>query len=132
MLIGVGCEKRSAPPTVTPTDPRAVNADEETATETPTAEPNADGEREKKAAVVGQTMQQETADTMTLKVPSDDEPATETPQDTKAAFSPGIAIGETIPPFSMADQTGATRKLADLMGAEDKVLALVFYRSADW
>ena len=124
LLIAVGCEKPSAPP--------AVSADDETATETRIAGPTADGERAVRAADVAKTMQRGTADTMTLKVPSDDKPASVPQQETIAPFSPGIAIGATIAPFSMADQTDTIRKLTDLMGEESKYVALVFYRSADW
>jgi len=38
--------------------------------------------------------------------------------------------GAMVPEFSAVDQTGRTRKLADLSGP--KGLMLVFFRSADW
>lgn len=42
----------------------------------------------------------------------------------------GPAVGDTIPAFEAADQTGKPRTLASLTGA--KGLMLVFFRSADW
>jgi len=45
--------------------------------------------------------------------------------------SPGIAVGAKAPAFSLGDQSGKTRALASFLGQQKKV-ALVFYRSADW
>lgn len=42
----------------------------------------------------------------------------------------GPQVGETVPDFSLADQTGATHDLSSLMGPNG--LMLVFSRSADW
>jgi hypothetical protein len=45
-------------------------------------------------------------------------------------YRTGPAIGEKVPAFSLLDQTGKDRSLADLMGTNG--LLLVFSRSADW
>ena len=42
----------------------------------------------------------------------------------------GPQVGETVPPFSLADQHGAGRDLKSLMGPGG--LMLVFSRSAGW
>ena len=42
----------------------------------------------------------------------------------------GPQVGTTVPPFSGADQFGASQSLASLSGP--KGLMLVFSRSADW
>lgn len=42
----------------------------------------------------------------------------------------GIPIGATVPDFTLADQGGRTRTVADLTGEHGLVLA--FVRSADW
>ena len=44
---------------------------------------------------------------------------------------PGIAIGAKAPAFSLSDQSGGKRSLGTFLGQQKKV-ALVFYRSADW
>ncbi len=44
---------------------------------------------------------------------------------------PGIAIGTKAPAFSLFDQSGKERSLGTFLGQQKKV-ALVFYRSADW
>jgi len=48
----------------------------------------------------------------------------------QAAVATGPEIGQTVPAFSLADQTGATQTLKSVMGP--KGVLLVFYRSADW
>ena len=45
--------------------------------------------------------------------------------------APGIAVGAKAPAFSLKDQNGKSRTLASFLGQQKKV-ALVFYRSADW
>jgi hypothetical protein len=42
----------------------------------------------------------------------------------------GPKVGESVPDFSLRDQSGRIRTLEDLMGP--KGLVLVFFRSADW
>lgn len=42
----------------------------------------------------------------------------------------GPGVGDTVPAFSLPDQTGTVRSLESLMGHEG--LMLVFSRSADW
>ncbi len=42
----------------------------------------------------------------------------------------GPQVGQTVPDFTLSDQTGQPRTLQSLMGA--KGLMLVFSRSADW
>lgn len=42
----------------------------------------------------------------------------------------GLAVGEKAPDFTLADQTGQQRSLADLLKAGP--VALVFTRSASW
>ena len=42
----------------------------------------------------------------------------------------GPQVGETVPDFSLVDQSGTQRDLASLMGPDG--LMLVFSRSADW
>ncbi len=44
---------------------------------------------------------------------------------------PGIDVGTKAPEFSLGDQSGKTQTLAGIIGQQKKV-ALVFYRSADW
>ena len=48
----------------------------------------------------------------------------------QAAVATGPEIGQAVPAFSLADQTGATQTLNSVMGP--KGVLLVFYRSADW
>ena len=48
----------------------------------------------------------------------------------QAVVTTGPEIGQAIPPFSMADQTGTMQTLKSVMGP--KGVLLVFYRSADW
>lgn len=45
---------------------------------------------------------------------------------------PGIPVGAKAPSFSLADQNGKKRSLADISGPQKKKVALVFHRSADW
>ena len=45
-------------------------------------------------------------------------------------YQTGPAIGEKVPQFELADQSGHNRRLDDLLGP--KGLLLVFSRSADW
>ncbi len=42
----------------------------------------------------------------------------------------GPKVGETVPDFSLPDQSGVTRSLKSLMGPKGAIL--VFFRSADW
>ena len=42
----------------------------------------------------------------------------------------GPRIGQRVPDFALADQTGATRTLQSIMGPKGAML--VFVRSADW
>ncbi len=42
----------------------------------------------------------------------------------------GPQLGETVPDFTLPDQTGALRTLDSIMG--ERGAMLVFYRSADW
>lgn len=42
----------------------------------------------------------------------------------------GPKVGETLPLFSLQDQSGRTRSLKSLLGPEGAVI--VFFRSADW
>ena len=42
----------------------------------------------------------------------------------------GPQVGETIPDFTLPDQTGAPRTLDSIMG--ERGAMLVFHRSADW
>ena len=42
----------------------------------------------------------------------------------------GPQVGETVPPFTLTDQTGREHTLQSLMGPNG--LVLVFFRSADW
>ena len=44
---------------------------------------------------------------------------------------PDLKRGEKVPWFSLSDQSGVTHTLAGLLG-QNKKLAVVFYRSADW
>lgn len=54
----------------------------------------------------------------------------------------GIAVGEKAPDFKLKDQEGQERSLKELLGERDEalpqekkdeeVVALVFFRSADW
>ena len=55
---------------------------------------------------------------------------------------PGIAVGKKAPDFKLRDQEGKERSLKELLAAKaeeepdgkpgEHVVALVFYRSADW
>ena len=45
-------------------------------------------------------------------------------------YRTGPEVGQMVPAFSLSDQTGRSRSLADLTGANG--LLLVFSRSADW
>ncbi len=51
-------------------------------------------------------------------------------QATNDGYSTGPEPGEKVPAFSLPDQHGAPRTLADLSGPNG--LLLVFHRSADW
>ncbi len=42
----------------------------------------------------------------------------------------GLRVGEQAPDFTLKDQSGRTRKFADFRGKG--IVALLFYRSADW
>ena len=42
----------------------------------------------------------------------------------------GPTVGETVPDFSLPDQSGVTRSLKSLLGPKGAIL--VFFRSADW
>jgi len=42
---------------------------------------------------------------------------------------PGLRVGERAPGFSLVDQSGQSRALGTLGGG---LVAIVFYRSADW
>ncbi len=44
---------------------------------------------------------------------------------------PGLAVGAKAPAFSLGDQSGKRHTLSSFLGQQKKV-ALVFYRSADW
>lgn len=46
------------------------------------------------------------------------------------AFSTGPIIGETVPDFSLPDQSGQMRNLRELLGPKGALLN--FYRSASW
>ena len=48
----------------------------------------------------------------------------------QAVVTTGPEIGQAVPAFSMADQTGKMQTLKSVMGR--KGVLLVFYRSADW
>ena len=48
----------------------------------------------------------------------------------QAAVATGPEIGQAVPAFSVADQTGTMQTLKSVMGP--KGVLLVFYRSADW
>ncbi len=43
---------------------------------------------------------------------------------------PGIAVGESAPPYQARDQRGKQQTLSSLMGP--KGVVLLFFRSADW
>ena len=45
--------------------------------------------------------------------------------------SPGIAVGEKAPSFQLKDQAGKSTELDSLL-KQDRMLAIVFHRSADW
>ena len=45
--------------------------------------------------------------------------------------SPGIAVGEKAPAFQLKDQAGKSTELDSLL-KNDRMLAIVFHRSADW
>ena len=47
-----------------------------------------------------------------------------------AAVPSGPNVGDKVPDFRLADQKGAERTLASIMGPKGALL--VFYRSADW
>ena len=47
------------------------------------------------------------------------------------AFERGLAVGDRAPDFTLSDQAGSRRSLASLL-ARRSLLAIVFYRSADW
>jgi hypothetical protein len=47
-----------------------------------------------------------------------------------AEFTPGIPVGEKIPPFEAKDQQGKVQTFESIRGP--KGAFLVFYRSADW
>jgi hypothetical protein len=49
---------------------------------------------------------------------------------TNDGYTTGPEPGERLPDFSLPDQDGASRSLANLAGPNG--LLLVFYRSADW
>lgn len=49
---------------------------------------------------------------------------------TLAAREYGPAAGTKLPAFSLPDQDGKLRSLADVLGPKGAVI--VFYRSADW
>ena len=58
-------------------------------------------------------------------------------QDSESKEPPGIKVGEKAPDFKLKDQQGQERALKEFFGEPDKeadatVIALVFYRSADW
>ncbi|MEM7155817.1 MAG: hypothetical protein AAF799_23405 [Myxococcota bacterium] len=61
----------------------------------------------------------------------DDEAAAGTPAAPVPTEGPGVAVGERAPAFSLADQSGKTRSLDEWLG-KDRLVAIVFYRSADW
>jgi cytochrome oxidase Cu insertion factor (SCO1/SenC/PrrC family) len=42
----------------------------------------------------------------------------------------GVAVGEKAPEFELRDSSGKPHTLADLLG--DEILAVLFFRSADW
>jgi hypothetical protein len=44
---------------------------------------------------------------------------------------PGLAVGEKAPAFSLTDHLGASTELNSLL-KKDRMLAVVFHRSADW
>lgn len=44
---------------------------------------------------------------------------------------PGLAVGERALALSLPDQHGKTRSLDEWLG-KDRLVAVVFYRSADW
>jgi hypothetical protein len=48
----------------------------------------------------------------------------------QADISTGPEIGQAVPAFSVADQTGTIQTLQSVMGPKGALL--VFYRSADW
>ena len=48
----------------------------------------------------------------------------------QAGVSTGPEIGQAVPAFSVADQTGTIQTLQSVMGPKGALL--VFYRSADW
>ncbi len=48
-----------------------------------------------------------------------------------AADAPGIAVGAKAPAIELKDQNGKKQTLGTFLGQQKKV-ALVFYRSADW
>jgi cytochrome oxidase Cu insertion factor (SCO1/SenC/PrrC family) len=48
-----------------------------------------------------------------------------------ASEAPGIEVGEKAPDFSLKDQDGKETKLSDML-EDNKSVALVFYRSANW
>lgn len=66
--------------------------------------------------------------------PSSPSPAVTPPPSDKSAQAmpdqgPGLRVGERAPGFSLVDQSGQSRALGTLGGG---LVAIVFYRSADW
>jgi hypothetical protein len=57
-------------------------------------------------------------------------PAGQSPAALRDVAALGPRVGERVPDFSLPDQAGRLRRLADLMGPNG--LVLVFFRSADW
>jgi hypothetical protein len=49
---------------------------------------------------------------------------------TNEGFTTGPEVGQPVPAFTLPDQHGKSRAVANLTGPEG--LLLVFYRSADW
>ncbi len=65
-------------------------------------------------------------------LPPGSSPSSSSPEVTPD-FSPGLAVGERVPDFILADANGTERALANLFDDDsDQFLALVFFRSADW
>jgi len=48
----------------------------------------------------------------------------------ETTFSPGLAVGETVPAFTVIDHTGKEFHFTDLTGSRGALF--VFYRSAKW
>ena len=53
------------------------------------------------------------------------------PSQAATASQGGLEVGTEAPAFTLKDQDGSERSLADFLKKDDKV-ALVFFRSADW